>query len=83
LGLSSSPKAGLARKGQELAGPLRVKVHTTMTILYLGDVFARFQRLNPKIVLEVILTDRIVNPVDEGFDVVVAALSASRAQRRT
>jgi DNA-binding transcriptional LysR family regulator len=69
--------AGVARTDQELGGPLRVKAPTTMTILYLADMLAQFQRLHPKIVLDVILTDRVVNPVDEGFDVVVAAFGTS------
>jgi len=68
---------GVARTDQELGGPLRVKAPTTMTILYLADMLAEFQRLHPKIVLDVILTDRVVNPVDEGFDVVVAAFGTS------
>lgn len=72
--------AGAARTRDELGGPLRVKVPTTMTILYLADVLARFQRLHPKITLDVTLTDRTVNPVDEGFDVVVAAFGSSFSQ---
>lgn len=71
---------GAARGGHELGGPLRVKVPTTMTILYLADILARFQRLHPKISLDVTLADRAVNPVDEGFDVVVGAFGASFTQ---
>lgn len=69
--------AEVSRTDRELGGPLRVKAPTTMTILYLADMLAEFQRLHPKIVLDVILTDRAVNPVDEGFDVVVAAFGTS------
>lgn len=69
--------ASVGRKDHELEGPLRVKAPTTMTILHLAGIFARFQRCHPKIVLEVVLTDRPVNPADEGFDVAIAAFGTT------
>jgi len=69
--------AAAGRTDHELEGPMRIKAPTTLTILHLGDLLARFQRCNPKVVLDVVLTDRPVNPADEGFDVAVAAFGAT------
>ena len=66
-----------ARAGQELEGPMRVKAPTTLTVLHLADAFARFQVLHPKVVLDVVLTDRPVNPVDEGFDMAIAVFGTA------
>lgn len=40
-------------------------------------MFARFQRCHLKIVLDVVLTDRSVNPADEGFDIAIAAFGTT------
>ena len=62
---------------QDLEGPVRIKAPTTLTVLYIADVLARFQSLYPKVSLELVLTDRVVNPADEGFDLVIAAFDAT------
>ena len=61
----------------KLQGPLRVKLPTTLTMLYFGDIIAKFQQNHPSTTLEVILTDRALNPLDEGFDIAVAAFGTS------
>lgn len=63
--------------GHELEGPIRVKAPTTLTVLYLADVLTRFQALNPKLSLEIVLADRAVNPAEEGFDVAIAAFDVA------
>lgn len=60
-----------------LEGPVRVKAPTTLTVLYLADILTRFQTLNPKLSLEIVLADRAVNPAEEGFDVAIAAFEAA------
>lgn len=60
-----------------LQGPLRVKMPTTLTILFLSDIVAKFQKKYPKISLEIVLTDRPVNPAVEGFDVALGAFGTS------
>ena len=62
---------------QELEGPVRIKAPTTLTVLYIADMLARFQNLYPKVSMEVVLTDRVLNPLDEGFDLVIAAFDAT------
>ncbi len=61
----------------ELQGPLRVKLPTTLTMMYFGNILAKFQSDYPSITLEVILTDRVLNPLDEGFDIAIAAFGSS------
>jgi DNA-binding transcriptional LysR family regulator len=63
--------------GRELEGPLRIKAPTTLSILYLGGMLASFQRLHPKIVLDIVLTDRPVNPIEEGFDLALTVFGTS------
>ncbi|MGH8149858.1 MAG: LysR family transcriptional regulator [Steroidobacteraceae bacterium] len=57
-----------------IAGALRVKSPTTVTALYLGAVFSDFQVAYPDVRLEVVVQDRSVNPLEEGFDLVIGAL---------
>jgi DNA-binding transcriptional LysR family regulator len=46
-------------------------------VLYIGDILTRFQTLNPKVSMELVLTDRVVNPMDEGFDLALAAFDTT------
>ena len=62
---------------QDLEGPVRIKAPTTLTVLYIADMLVRFQNLYPKVSMEVVLTDRVLNPLDEGFDLVIAAFDAT------
>jgi len=64
-----------AERGIE--GHLRVKGPTTLTSMYLGKVFCDFHARNPGLTFEIVLLDRSVNPLEEGFDLVVGALPAS------
>ena len=57
-----------------LQGHIRVKVPTSLGVLHLGELLHAFQYNHPLISLEVIALDRVVNPVDEGFDVVLTLL---------
>jgi len=63
--------------GNVVEGHLRIKGPTTITSLYLGALFSDFQVANPRVTLEIVLMDRSVNPLEEGFDLVVAARPAS------
>jgi DNA-binding transcriptional LysR family regulator len=69
--------AGMLRSPGELEGHIRVKSPAALTSLHLGKVFTAFQRTNPRVTLEIVLIDRSVNPIEEGFDVVLGLLPAS------
>ncbi len=60
-----------------IEGNLRLQGPTTVTSLYLGGLFSEFQLANPRVSLELLLLDRSVNPLEEGFDLVVGAQTTS------
>ncbi|MBI2728429.1 MAG: LysR family transcriptional regulator [Polaromonas sp.] len=64
---------GMARSSGDLEGHIRVKVPTTMAILYLSDILYSFLRSQPKISMDIVLADRSVNPLEEGFDLALGA----------
>jgi len=70
----------LAAPGQKPAhidGHLRIKVPTTLNMLYLGPMLVRFQLAHPGVSLEIIAIDRPVNPQLEGFDLAVGVTPGS------
>ena len=62
---------------QGLRGSLRIRAPTTIGTMYLGPSVARFQVRNPETVIELLLIDRLLNPLEEGFDVSFGALPQS------
>ena len=71
--------SGIATDSGSLSGHIRVKVPTTIGLLYLGQLLIAFQQNNPRISVEVVLIDRSVNPVEEDFDIAIGAMPASYA----
>ncbi len=61
----------------QLEGHIRIKVPTTLTVLYLADVLSAFQQQHERITMEVLLVDRSVNPIEEAYDVVITGMSES------
>jgi DNA-binding transcriptional LysR family regulator len=68
---------GTAAQAHGIEGHLRIKAPTTVTSLYLGPLLSEFQARHPGVSLEIVLLDRSVNPLEEGFDLVVGARPAS------
>ncbi|MES2413405.1 MAG: LysR family transcriptional regulator [Pseudomonadota bacterium] len=64
---------GMARSSGDLEGHIRIKAPTTMSILYLSDILYGFLRSQPKISMDIVLADRSVNPLEEGFDIALGA----------
>ena len=52
-------------------GLLRVNVPVSFGILHLGDMWAAFKALHPQVSFDVTLSDRVVDIVEEGFDLAV------------
>lgn len=65
--------AGMARATGGLEGHIRVKVPTTLAVLYLSDILTGFLRTQPMISMDIVMADRSVNPIEEGFDIAVGA----------
>ena len=59
-----------ARKG-EAAGLLKVTAPQTFGLLYLAPLWALFMARHPKVRVDVMLSDRVTDLVEEGFDLAV------------
>jgi DNA-binding transcriptional LysR family regulator len=71
--------AAATRPRDELEGSLRIKAPTTLAVLYVADVLAGFQSRHPRIAMDIVLTDRALNPADEGFDLAISVFGAAYA----
>ena len=72
-------EAELTAHSGEAIGQLRINVPVTFGLLHLAPLWPAFMELHPKVVLDVTLSDRLVDLVDEGYDLAVriARLQAS------
>jgi DNA-binding transcriptional LysR family regulator len=55
----------------EVIGQLRVNVPVTFGLMHLAPLWPQFMSQHPKVTLEVTLADRLVDLVDEGYDLAV------------
>ncbi|MER2561474.1 MAG: LysR family transcriptional regulator [Myxococcaceae bacterium] len=62
---------GLATGSKQVAGRLRVSAPQSYGVLKLAPLWPKFLARHPALTLEVVLKDRLVDLVDEGFDVAV------------
>lgn len=62
-----------------LRGNLRMRAPTTVGAFFVGPSIARFQALHPDITVDFLLMDRQVDPLEEGFDIVLGASPQSFA----
>jgi DNA-binding transcriptional LysR family regulator len=69
-GLSEAESEVTARSGQAV-GMLKVSAPVSFGLLHLADLWAGFMAAHPNVALEVTLADRMVDLVEEGFDVAV------------
>lgn len=72
-------EAELTSQSGEAIGQLRINVPVTFGLLHLAPLWPAFMAQHPKVVLDVTLSDRLVDLVDEGYDLAVriARLQAS------
>jgi DNA-binding transcriptional LysR family regulator len=64
---------GAAPDEQGIEGQLRIKSPTTVAAACLGALLSEFQVCHPAVSLDLVIMDRSVNPLEEGFDLVVGA----------
>lgn len=64
---------GMARADGALEGHIRIKIPSTLGVLALGELLNHFLLAQPMVSLEVVLADRSVNPIEEGFDLALGA----------
>lgn len=72
-------EAELSAQAGEVSGHLRINVPVSFGLLHLAPLWPAFMAQHPKVVLDVTLADRLVDLVDEGYDLAVriARLQAS------
>lgn len=64
-------EAELSTHSGEAVGRLRLNVPVTFGLLHLAPLWPAFMALHPRVVLDVTLSDRLVDLVDEGYDLAV------------
>jgi DNA-binding transcriptional LysR family regulator len=64
-------EAEITSRSGEATGTLKVNVPVTFGLLHLAPLWAAFMSLNPNVRLDVTLTDRVVDLVEEGYDLAV------------
>lgn len=71
LGNIDDAEAEITSRTGEASGPLKVNVPLSFGLLHLAPLWPQFMRLHPKVTLDVTLVDRVVDLVEEGFDLAV------------
>ncbi|MGE0314971.1 MAG: LysR family transcriptional regulator [Lautropia sp.] len=64
-------EAEVSAHAVEAVGQLRINVPVTFGLLHLAPLWPAFMALHPKVALDVTLADRLVDLVDEGYDLAV------------
>jgi DNA-binding transcriptional LysR family regulator len=64
-------EAELTAHSGDAIGQLRVNVPVTFGLMHLAPLWPAFMALHPKVVLDITLADRLVDLIDEGYDLVV------------
>lgn len=72
-------EAEATSRSEAASGRLRLNAPVTFGILHLAPLWGRFMAQHPKVALDVTLSDRVVDLVDEGYDLAIriAALPSS------
>jgi len=64
---------GSDARDPKIEGFVRIQAPPTTTFSFLGKMFIEFQLNNPRVDIEVIVTERSVNPLEESFDIALGA----------
>lgn len=69
-----------ASSGGEATGLLRINAPLTFGNLHLAPLWPRFAAAHPKVSLDITLNDRLVDLVEEGYDVAIRIASLTNSQ---
>jgi len=64
---------GVGTNTRRIEGFVRIITPPTITSMLLGTMFTNFQLQNPRVDMEVILMERSINTLEEGFDLALGA----------
>jgi DNA-binding transcriptional LysR family regulator len=70
----------IASRSGEPSGLLRINAPLTFGVLHLAPLWGRFADAHPKVALEIDLSDRIVDLVEEGYDLAVRITNLPSSQ---
>jgi DNA-binding transcriptional LysR family regulator len=73
-------EAETASRGAEATGLLRINAPLTFGILHLAPLWPRFIAAHPKVSLDITLNDRLVDLVDEGYDLAIRITNLKDSQ---
>ena len=73
-------EAETASSGGEPVGLLRINAPVTFGNLHLAPLWPRFLARFPKIALDIVLNDRVVDLVDEGYDLAIRITTLAESQ---
>ncbi len=65
--------SGSSVRRDRVEGMIRIQTPPTITSMFLGAILIEFQERHPRVDMEIILMERCVNPLEEGFDMVFGA----------
>jgi DNA-binding transcriptional LysR family regulator len=65
--------AEVSELGQDPRGVVRITAPVDIGVSVLADILTEFAQLHPKIIVELVLTSRVVSLVEEGFDMALRA----------
>lgn len=71
LGALGEAEAEVTARSAEVVGTVKVSAPVSFGLLHLADLWAGFMAAHPQVRLEVTLSDRMVDLVEDGFDVAV------------
>jgi DNA-binding transcriptional LysR family regulator len=71
LGSVDEAEAEITSRSGEASGLLRINVPFSFGLLHLAPLWVEFMAQHPKVTLDVTLSDRVVDLVDEGYDLAV------------
>ena len=71
LGNIEEAEAEITSRSGQATGQLKVSVPVSFGLLHLAPLWAEFMARHPKVMLDLTLSDRMVDLVEEGFDVAV------------
>ena len=71
LELLGEAESELTSKAGEAQGTVKINVPVTFGNMHLAPLWGAFMERHPKVELDVVLSDRVVDLVDEGFDLAI------------
>lgn len=80
LAAAEEAETEVSSRSGEASGQLRINAPLSFGILHLAPLWGHFARENPNVSLDISLSDRVVDLVDEGYDLAVRITNLPNSQ---